>query len=554
VGVKYDYNSANYRDVEFKDGMKGAVEGMRWEGDPDWYWSIPPSAIPKLIEYFGGTKNVVADEAVKQMYRDEKARRVELEAIAAKEETDFVAPTLVPLRPYQNVGVEFVVRAGGRAMIADQMGLGKTATAIAYAIYKNRKTIIICPKSVKPGWVREVLRFGGIAACLWEGDFPIGDVDSKFHVVNYDIVDRHVEKFNKMGFDLMICDEATYLKNTKTKRSKAIMGYWQERKKYPGIKTKDLILLTGTPILNRPIEAYTLLNFISKERFGNKQFFIKQYGAADEKPRNLGELFQRTKDVVIRRLKKHVAKELPDKQRSDLLVELSPEDMKKYNKILDDMFRRWRASGKPSAAQMPTIQRFLLQFKLERAKEFIDEILAEGRSVLVFSTYQWVVEHLKAHYGPVCGMIHGGTNSKERQKVVDDLRDGYKKVGAFTINATGMGIDGLQNSIDTAIFLDQWWVPAVHEQAEDRLHRLGQKMKVMIYYMICLDTIDEDMRAVLAEKQADIDQAIDGAVINVARDKSTFGEVFKRIKERRKLDIVAEDCDDLPTIEQAEAA
>jgi SNF2 family DNA or RNA helicase len=79
-------------------------------------------------------------------------------------------------------------------------------------------------------------------------------------------------------------------------------------------------------------------------------------------------------------------------------------------------------------------------------------------------------------------------------------------------------------------------------------------MKVMIYYMICLDTIDEDMRAVLAEKQADIDQAIDGAVINVARDKSTFGEVFKRIKERRKLDIVAEDCDDLPTIEQAEAA
>jgi SWI/SNF-related matrix-associated actin-dependent regulator 1 of chromatin subfamily A len=450
------------------------------------------------------------------------------------------------------VAVEFVVRAGGRAMIADSMGVGKTCSAIGYAVHTNSKTLVICPKSTKPNWFREIMRFTGHKSCVWEATRPTGDINAKYHILNYDIVDRHVAQLNTLGFDLLVCDEATHLKNNRTKRSKAIMGYWPERGTYPGLKIKDLLLLTGTPILNRPIEAYILLNFISKSRFGNKRFFIEQYGAVDERPKNLDELHKRTKDVVIRRKKSDVLPELPEKQRSELVVELSPEDMRKYDKLIDEMFGKWTAAGRPSAAQMPTIQKFLLQFKIERAKELIDEILSEGRGVLVFSTYQWVAEHFKKHYGPVCGLITGKTSGEQRQKVVDELRDGFKKVGAFTTNATGMGIDGLQNSIDTAIFLDRWWVPAIHEQAEDRLHRSGQTMKVIIYYMTCLNTIDEVMGEVLTEKQNIIDQVIDGELVNLARSRSMFGEVVNRLKWKKNRTDSVVDVHDVPILELEE--
>jgi SWI/SNF-related matrix-associated actin-dependent regulator 1 of chromatin subfamily A len=528
VGISFGFNHP------LKDRFKAEVDGRKWDGDKR-MWKFAAVKLPKVVELFGGTKNVGADEGTKELYREEIARRKELDEIRVKTDTDIKIPTLLDLYPYQKVAVEFIERAGGRAMVADAMGLGKTATAIGYAVYKTRRTLIVCPKSVKVNWQREIKRFAGKDACIWESDGKKGRINAQFHVINYDIVDKHAQKLNDLKFNVLVCDEATYLKNRQSKRAKAVLGYYKERSVYPGIKTPEVIFLTGTPVLNRPIEAYTLLNFLDGKRFDNFYHFTQNFGGYKGEPtRNLGELHQNTKDLVIRRLKSEVLKELPDKQRNDLVVEMSPVDQKQYDTLLKKLFRKWGASGKPSVSDMPEIQSFLIEKKMPRVIEMIDELLEADRSVLVFSCYIDPLHALNKHYGDKSAMLYGAMNTKKRQVSIDALKEGTAKVGLFGIKSGGMGIDGLQHSIDTVIFLDQDWVPANHEQAEDRAHRIGQKNQVQIFYMICESTIDEYMREILVEKQRIIDTVVDGKLVSGVRSKSVFKEFVKRLSAAYK--------------------
>ena len=438
----------------------------------------------------------------------------------------------LPLYNYQNVGVEFVARAGGRAMVADQMGLGKTATAIGYAAYKGSKTLVICPKSVVVGWAREINRFTGKKATIWYSNEKSGRIDAQYHIINYDIVEKRAKELRDAGFDLLVCDEATYIKNRKTKRTKAILGDGKAKKMYPGLKTKEVIFLTGTPVLNRPVEAFTLLNFLDPNRFNNFFQFTQKYGGwQGSDPRNLDDLHHRTKDLVIRRLKKDILTELPAKQRNDLYVELTPAEHKEYDQLLEKLFRKWRSLGKPTIAEMPAIQNYLINKKMPRLHEVVDEMLEQDRGVLIYCCYVEPLKQLAKHYGDKAALIHGQMTTTERQKSIDALKSGKAKVGLFSIGAGAMGIDGLQYSIDTVIFLDQFWVPAIHEQAEDRLFRIGQTKQVSAYYMICENTIDEQMRIILSEKQKIIDEIVDGNLVTPVRDKSFFKEFVTRLKK-----------------------
>ena len=338
----------------------------------------------------------------------------------------------------------------------------------------------------------------------------------------------------------MVCDEATYLKNRRTIRAKAILGSFKERKQYPGIKTKWLLFLTGTPILNRPVEAYYLLNAIDKERFNNFYHFTRRYGGwKGDEPRNLEELHERTKDAVIRRLRKNVQAELPGKQRTDLWIELEKGERAEYDEMIDELFRNWRFQGKATIATMPKIQGFLTQKKLERTREIIDEFIENDRGLLIFSIYIDPLKELYEEYKDDAELLYGDTKAEERRAIVKRLGNGESKIGLFGLKSGGMGLDGLQYSIDTVLFLNQDWVPGVHEQAEDRTDRIGQTEKVQIFYMLCNDTIDEDMRELLASKQEIIDTIADGQLINTARSRSTFKEFVKKLSAKMGEDFTS---------------
>jgi SNF2 family DNA or RNA helicase len=532
VYVTFPYNDAIISRWRYE------IDAKQWN-KTEKRWEVAAAQLPKVVEFFGGRPKINADDVVKKWYQEEINRRKELDEIRNKKDSEIDIKTLIALFSYQKVAVEFFIRSNGRALCADQMGTGKTAMAIAFSIVTNAKTLIICPKSVKFNWAREILRFAGKNSCIWDGQgVEQGHKNANYHIINYDNVEKHLDYFKKAKFDLLICDEATYLKNYKSKRTKVIFGYYdavRHKKTYPGIKTKYALLLTGTPILNRTEEAFTLLSFLDKSRFSNPKHFMQRYRDENGNPQNLDELYDRTQDLVIRRLKSQVDTELPEKQRFDLIVEMSVAEAKAYNKGLEELFKKWKLLGNPSAAHMPAIRHLLFEYKWPRIVEFIDEMIDSGRPLLVFAIHPAHVHKIREHYGELCRVIDGTSSTKERDAVIADLKAGKAKIGAFTINAAGMGIDGLQETIDAALFVDRWFVPAIHEQAEDRLHRRGQKNQVQIWYMTVENTIDQIMAGILAEKQQIIDQAVDGAIFDRTMSKSIFKEVVKQIQKQYKV-------------------
>jgi len=289
--------------------------------------------------------------------------------------------------------------------------------------------------------------------------------------------------------------------------------------------------------MSRPIEAFALLNFLDKERFNNFFHFTQRYGGwKGEAPRNLQDLHDRTKDLVIRRKKEQILTELPAKQRNDLYVELTKDEQKQYKELLREVFGRWKVE-KPTIGHMPKLQNFLIEKKIPRLVEMVDEFLDNDKPILIFSNYIAPLKFLAEQYGDKAALLTGEMNSKERQHTIDRLTKGEAKVGLFSLMAAGMGIDGLQKQIDTVVFLNMDWTVANHEQAEDRTHRIGQTSQVQVYYMICADTIDEYMRDILKSKQKMVDQIVDGTDIEITRNKSFFGEFIKKIKTEGLADV-----------------
>jgi SWI/SNF-related matrix-associated actin-dependent regulator 1 of chromatin subfamily A len=507
--------------------FKYEIDGRKWNGEEK-HWEFPIVHLPKVFTLFS---NIKCDQKVLDKVEELKSRRQDLDEIRQLEDTEFEIPGLkLQLYNYQRVGVKFIDRAGGRCLIADAPGLGKTAQAIAYAQLHKLKTLIVCPLSVVVNWQREIKKFTGKDSTIWDSKYYDGNLKNQFHISHYDAIAKNNHFLRDQGFDLLVCDEATYLKNRQTIRAKSILGSWKERRKYPGIKTKYTIFLTGTPVMSRPIEAFSLLNFLDKERFNNFYHFVERYGGwKGEAPRNLQDLHDRTKDLVIRRKKDQVLKELPKKQRNDLYVELTKAEKKEYQQLLKEVFGQWKLSGKPSVTHMPKLQGFLIQKKIPRLMEMIDEFMDNDRSILIFSNYLDPLRFLSEHYGDKAALLTGDMNRNQRQESIDRLVNGEAKIGCFSLLAAGMGIDGLQKVIDTVVFLSLDWVPANHEQAEDRTHRIGQTNQVQAYYMLCEDTIDEYMRDILKEKQKVADLVVDGELVTPDSNKSFFKEFVRRI-------------------------
>lgn len=533
--------------------LRDRIDGINWNRKEQ-RWEFPAAQLAVVTGLLESVGTVAVTAAARDAREREVQRRARLDAIRDTHTTDMTIPTLLPLFGFQQVGVEFVIAAGGRALITDEMGLGKTAQGIGAALLlrqqqlRSGRVLTVCPASLKINWYREWVRFGGLEPTIWHGQKRIGDLDAQVHIINYDIFSKFREDLEQLDFDILLIDEAHYLKNKDSLRTQSIFGGYHKknRTRLKPFSVPYAVLLTGTPVMNRPAELFPLLHYIAPDRFSDWFSYANRYGAwapmnfegRPSKPQNLDELHERTKDIVIRRKKADVLKDLPPKLVSDVFVELTTDQRKAYRQALMEVAEEWKEAAKekkkPTLNELQILTSFLNEVKLDKVRELVGELQNEDdvRSVLVFCTRLGPLKTLRQEYGDRAIYIDGSMTPEDRQREVDRFQRGDATIALLSLRAAGVGLT--LTKADTVIFIDQDFVPANHQQAEDRAHRIGQVNPVQIYYLLAEDTIDEDLRALLAEKVAITSQIADGEVRQLERQRSVFADFVRRLKRRYK--------------------
>jgi SNF2 family DNA or RNA helicase len=446
------------------------------------------------------------------------------------------------LRPFQKVGIAFAVDKDS-VLIADEMGLGKTVQAIGILAVKQAfPAIVICPASLKLNWAKEVqkwlsgkqVRVYGLKGKLKAEYDPDG---ADVYVINYDIVSRNLNSLVNLNAQALVLDESHYCKNGKAQRTKAVLKLSK--------RIKNKILLSGTPILNKPIELWMQLRIMGIEKqicSGGYKHYIYRYCDAQEKSwgldvsgaSNLRELNSKLKATcMIRRKKAQVLQELPAKQRSDVYVELS--NRADYDQAEKEFFD-WlvgKYAAELEAEGMSAAER--IQAALRRAKavepmeallksgecrrlaglgkikavvEWIKEFLdsSDSEKLVVFASHKIVQQSLLKEF-PDSVHIFGDDGPEDRQQAVDEFQSNpEKRLIICSIRAANMGIT--LTAASTLIFAELDWTPSVMSQAEDRVHRIGQENHVQIYRFIGKGTIDEHILEILKEKAQVAESAV----------------------------------------------
>lgn len=445
-------------------------------------------------------------------------REKELQALEqsfkASSDFDAPAPNGLAYLPYQLAGIEYASRFEN-CLIADEMGLGKTIQAIGVINSDEMidNILIVCPASLKLNWQNELHKW-------LTGNLTVGIVTSKqwsatnIKIINYEILGKH--QYNICtGFDLIIFDEAQYLKNPKSQRTQNALD----------IPARRTIFLTGTPILNRPIELFPMLTKIDPQGLGKSFFsFAKRYCDATygdygwdfSGASNLKELQERLRSRgMIRRLKSDVLTELPDKRRQIIALELPKSTRKlieeekkiveKFNINFDDAEVLEQGYGGASIGELARIRQEIALAKVPFVVEHVKESLEQGPVVLM-CYHQAVAEKLAGEFLNNCVMVHGGVPAEERHSAVSLFQTGMVDLFIGTIRAAGVGITLTRSS--HVVFAELDWVPGNISQAEDRCHRIGQKNSVLIQHLIFNESLDVTLVQTLIAKQ----EVIKGAV------------------------------------------
>ena len=427
------------------------------------------------------------------------------------------------LYPFQYVGVRFVELSNGRALIGDDMGIGKTIQALAYiALHpENHPALMVCPANVKFNWLKEAKAWlpNLTSAVVESGKSDIPDTD--IVVINYDLMKKQQVALEKRGFNIVVFDESHYLKNVKAQRTQASLSVARA--------STDIICLSGTAITNRPLEFFTTLNLLRPAEFGNFFAFAKRYTDAHHNgygwdfngSSNEEELHERTRSVGIRRLKKEVMAELPDKIRQIVEVHPSRAERKEYQDIQSSWLSEYqmhKASNSLPAGfvlnMLTELRHHAGRLKINATADWVREYRdLTGKPVVVFAHHRDVIEMLSEELSEFrLGFITGEVNAQKRQAMVDQFQAGELDVLVCSTIAAKEGLT--LTAADTVVFVEREWVPGWEEQAEDRVNRIGQDAEtVHAIYLSVKGTIDEKFDAVIEEKRAVVQAILDGGTI-----------------------------------------
>ena len=424
------------------------------------------------------------------------------------------------LRVYQKHGVAHLERLNGNALLADEMGLGKTVQVIAWvALHEGIDHIVIaCPLSVKLQWKKEFKKWCPSRKVeLLSGKTPY-DFKCSTVILNYDIIAGWKKKLKKglHGTNLLVLDECHRIKNPKAKRTKAVM---KMRKKF-----KHIIGVSGTPITDRPYNLYTIIQLIRPSLFPN--FFRYAINFCDAKHTRWGWDFSGAKNtktlnkilkstIMIRRLKKDVIKELPAKTRT--VIPMDIENRREYCRA-ENNFGEWLRNS-PEAKNKVTVKskvEALMQLcligKMDACFSWLDDFLETGKKLVVFATHHKTVDLLMKRYKKNAVQYDGRCSSKEKDKAKHSFIHN-RKINLFCANlqAAGVGIDGLQEVCSDTCHIELGWSPGDLDQADDRVHRIGQKADaVNAYYLIADGTIESEKATLLDRKRKVLLSVLDG--------------------------------------------
>lgn len=414
-----------------------------------------------------------------------------------------------PPLSHQIESIEKLV-ANQKYILADDMGLGKTTSTIIAALETGvKKILIVCPASLKINWQREIENYTDRSTHIVDGKKW---EDADFMIINYDIL-KNFHDLKKVkesvilnyGFDLVVVDEAHFIQNKQAQRTKIANDICK--------KVGRVWLLTGTPMTSRPINYYNLLDLVDSPVAYNWMAYAIRYcegyqfnvgnrkvwnlnGAA-----NLEELRDRTKSHVLRRLKEDIL-DLPDKIITPVFLRLKS---KQYEALMGEYFDWYEKSEESSSltvqfSKLMKVRQIIAEEKIENTIEVAENIIEQGKKVIIFTNFTDTLNRIKAHFGKSAVALDGKMSKPQRQNSVDEFQENDKvKVFVGNLKAAGVGIT--LTAAEAVIMNDLSFVPSDHAQAEDRAYRYGQKSNVSVFYPIFENTIEGAIYDILSKKK-----------------------------------------------------
>jgi len=537
--------------------MVASLDGARWTGK---YWSVL-RIVPNILVLISAGFNLSKDlrdwvDRVLKKYTPTDNIRIE----GLKKE----------LYPFQKAGVDFACNKR-RVLIADEMGLGKTVQAIGFLQHEKENAfpaIIICPSSLKYNWAREIKEWmsDDVGIYVINGMYKQQSELTEFQVrkgkypaiiVNYEVLANRGKKlkgwlnfFKRAKYRTVILDEVQYIKNRNAKSNATIKI---------AKKAKNILALSGTPIENRPIEFFNCLHLLRPEIFWSYTKYGIRYCAGrrvfnawdftgSSNLKELNDLIER--NIMIRRLKKDVYDQLPDKIYSVIPLELDNRD--KYDE-LEYLLDEWIAENMDilpdpdlitpeescqlrkvvksagGLIKLTKLRRVIAEGKIQPGIQWIKDFLNQSDKLVVFMQHLETRRILYEEFRDIAVYIDGSVNARDRAIAVDRFQNDPNIRLFLGTMAAAEGIT--LTAASSVAFLELVWNPMKLEQAEDRVHRIGQTASyVNVYYLIAYDTIEETMIKLLNKKKRNLSCILDGQQVNT----DMYVE-FLAVKKKSKL-------------------
>ncbi len=461
-----------------------------------------------------------------------------------------------PLLPYQLDGIAFAVKAG-RAILADDMGLGKTIQGVGVAEMLAReagiqRVLVVCPTSLKSQWRNEIHRFSDrdVQLVVGRADERADQYSSDcfFTICNYEQVLRDILHIERSHWDLIILDEGQRIKNWESKTARMVKG----------LESPFALVLSGTPLENRIDDLFSVVQFIDDRRLTPAFRFFNRHRVVNEKGKvlgykNLDELRERLRPILLRRTREGVLDELPPRTTEIVRIPPTGEQLALHdgNMQIVSMITRKRYITEMDLlrlqkallmCRMSANSTFLVDkqepsysSKLEHLEELIDNLFAEpNRKAVLFSEWTTMlnlIEPILQRRELDYVRLDGSVPQKKRQQLIHEFQNNESCRLFITTNAGSTGLN-LQ-SANTVINVDLPWNPAVLEQRIARAHRMGQKNPVQVYLLVTEETLEERLLSTLSAKK---DLAL--AVLDADSDVSQVDMVSGMEELRRRLEVL----------------